>query len=441
MKKSKISPYDIELVSGLKQWGFVIGFLFMLCLLNLGIKYYQFSKLDFDSPQSITAQVSLQYLKTKVEEEKHKDSRSYNYFVLKITDSNNNHFYTTSKEDIISVINRYVRVYGQIKKCSFLQFLKSCYMTSYSISLLHKRDYRDKFRNYIDKQHEDKNQNEKNLVGNFYRTLFMADTLELEWRNISNKLGLAHIIAISGFHLGILSAVLYVLFCLPYRFFQRRYFTYRNEAYDLGFLILICMFGYLLILDYQPSFFRSFIMASLGFWVYFSGIRLLSFSLLFFTFALCIAIFPTMLLNIGFILSVSGVFYIFLFIKYFPKISKIPYWIYFNLSIFLNITTITHYFFPYFSLYQLISIPVSIVFIIFFPLSLVLHFMGVGGFIDSFLLQTLSIDIPFIEYYTPIWWGIFYVGISLLAIRYLIFYWLMNLLSLGFFVFLLLKFL
>lgn len=441
MKKSKFSPYDIELVSGLKQWGLVVGLLLVLCLINLGLKYHQFLKLDFDSPQSITAQVSLQYPKTKIKKENNK-TRSYNYFVLKITDSNNNHFYTTSKEDLKNIINRYVRVYGQVKKCSFLQFLKSCYVMSYRISLLHDRDYRDKIRNYIDGQHKNhESQNKENLIGNFYRTLFIADALDITWRDISNKFGLAHIIAISGFHLGILSTVLYIIFCLPYRYFQQRYFTYRNEAYDLGAFILACMFGYLLILDYQPSFFRSFIMAGLGFWIYFSGIRILSFSLLFFTFALCVAISPAIIFNIGFILSISGVFYIFLFIKHFPKISKIPYWIYFNLSIFLNISTISHYFFPYFSPYQLISIPISIIFIIFFPLSLGLHFVGVGGLIDPFLLQALSLKPPFIEYYAPIWWVIFYVSISILAIRYLIFYWLINLMGLGFFILLLLKFL
>ncbi|WP_095274206.1 ComEC/Rec2 family competence protein [Helicobacter sp. 11S03491-1] len=418
----------------------MIGILVVVFVYSLGHKYYEFSKIDFSSPQEIHAQVLLQYEKFKKKTSKYNQNATDHYFVLKLMDLERNIFYTISKEDIKMIANRYVRVYGQIRECSFMQFLKSCYINAYSISLLHKRDFRDKIRSYIDTQHQNDG-NAHNLIGNLYRALFIADPLDKSWREISNALGLAHIIAISGFHLGILSTFLYVLFRPFYRYFQRRYFSYRNEAYDLGGLVLIFMFGYLLLLDYQPSFFRSFIMAIVGFFVYFSGIRIFSFSLLFFVCLFCIAFFPALVLNAGFILSVAGVFYIFLFIKHFPKISKIPYWICFDIAIFLNITSIVHYFFPYFSPYQFISIPVSILFIIFFPLSLVSHFLRLGDFLDYFLLKALLVKPPVIEYYTSIWWVIFYVGISLYAFKSKIAYWFLNALSVGFFIFLLLKYL
>ncbi|MDO7253491.1 ComEC/Rec2 family competence protein [Helicobacter cappadocius] len=453
MKKSKVSPYGIELIDGKKEWFCVIIILVLICIINLGIKYYQFSNLNFTSPQEIFGQIILQYPKTKEKELKSGLKKINHYFVLKISDFNGNIFYATTKEDIKNIINRYGRFYGQLSKCNFIQFLKSCYLNVYSISLLHQRDYRDKIRDFIDFQHPiksiesvglDKPTNQKyqeNLVGNLYRALFIADPLHKSWRDLSNTLGLAHIIAISGFHLGILSAFLYALFCPFYRYFQKRYFPYRNEAYDLGSIILAFMFAYLLLLDYQPSFFRSFVMAAMGFLVYFSGVRLVSFPLLFFVCLFCIAFSPSIIFNIGFILSVAGVFYIFLFMRHFPKISKIPYWICFNFAIFWNIAPIVHYFFPYFSPYQLISIPVGIVFVVFFPLSLVLHFFHWGYFLDDFFWRVLPIKPPFIEYYAPWWLTCSYVVLSLWSIKSQKTYWILNLFSLAFFVFLVLKYL
>ncbi|PAF47389.1 hypothetical protein BKH46_04090 [Helicobacter sp. 12S02634-8] len=427
------------LIEGVREWVFFIGLFVLVFAYSVGEKYRQFSQLDFSKPQEIYAQVVLQYPKSVEKTLKNGTRKIEHYFVLKLSDTNNNIFYTTSKEDLKSIANRYIRLYGQIQKCSFLQFFKSCYVFAYSISLLHKRDYRDTIRDFIDKQHAQAAEGAS--AGNLYRALFIADPLDKQWRDVSNKLGLAHIIAISGFHLGVLSGVFYLVFAPLYRYCQHRYFPYRNEAYDLGALILILMFGYLLILDYQPSFFRSFVMAVLGFLIYYSGIRLLSFSLLFFVCLFCIALFPSLLINIGFILSVAGVFYIFLFIKHCPKMHKIFYAILFNFAIFFNIAPIVHYFFPYFTPYQLISIPVSIAFIVFFPLSLGLHALGFGGVMDKFLLQGAALNPPFIEYYAP---GIFvlaYVGLSLCAIYSKKMYVLLNLWSIGFFIVLLWRYL
>ncbi|PAF54335.1 hypothetical protein BKH42_01935 [Helicobacter sp. 13S00482-2] len=445
-----MSPYAIELIDGKKEWFYAISILIFIFIFNLGIKYYHFLQLNFTSPQEFFGQITLQYPKTKEKELKDGSKKITHYFVLKISDFDGNTFYTTTREDIKNITNRYARFYGQLSQCDFIKFLKSCYLNVYSISLLYQRDYRDKIRDFIDSQHpiESKDfsdsvgqKHQVNLVGNLYRALFIADPLHKDWRDLSNTLGLSHIIAISGFHLGILSAFLYALFCPFYRYFQRRYFSYRNEAYDLGMIVLSFMFAYLVLLDYQPSFFRSFVMATVGFLVYFSGLRLVSFPLLFFVCLFCLAFFPNLIFNIGFILSVAGVFYIFLFMRHFPKISKIPYWICFNFTIFWNIDPIVHYFFPYFSPYQLICIPVGIIFIVFFPLSLVLHFFHYGSFLDAFFWSILPIKPPFIEFYAPWWLSLSYIGLSLWSIKSQKAYWILNLSSMAFFAFLVLKYL
>ncbi|CCF81630.1 DNA transfer protein [Helicobacter bizzozeronii CCUG 35545] len=70
----------------------------------------------------------------------------------------------------------------------------------------------------------------------------------------------------------------YALFKIPYTFLQQRYFPYRNRTYDLGVLVLLVMGVYLVLLDFQPSFLRAFVMAVGAFALFFSGVELLSFA-------------------------------------------------------------------------------------------------------------------------------------------------------------------
>ena len=76
---------------------------------------------------------------------------------------------------------------------------------------------------------------------------------------------------------------------------------------------------------------------------------------------------------------------------------------------------IVHYFFPYFSLYQCVSIPISIAFVVIFPLVVGLHSVGLGGVFDRILDVVLAWQIPYIEVYTPLWFLGLYVGVSALA--------------------------
>lgn len=63
-------------------------------------------------------------------------------------------------------------------------------------------------------------------------------------------------------------------------------------------------------------FFRAFLMGLLGFLACFFGVRLLSFKLLILACCIAIALLPKLLFSVGFLLSVCGVWYIFLFLKH-----------------------------------------------------------------------------------------------------------------------------
>lgn len=402
IKKPNATPFSIRLFTRPYQW-----FLFFsLCIgifgLNLWANYRDYQSYAQDKPITLYAQVQLQYQKTK---------NHRTYFVLKLEDKKGHTFYTTSHLDLKPLEYKNLRIYGKMAKCSFLEFLRSCYFHSFTLSLLPDESLKTPLRSWVNSQHQDENS------AILYRALFFADNINLAWRQFSNVTGIAHIIAISGFHLGVLSLMVFSLAFLFYRPLQKRYFPYRNIYYDLGVVVLVFMFLYLLLLDFQPSFFRAFLMAFFGFIFYYSGIKLFSFENLILATSIGAALFPSFLWNIGFILSVFGVFYIILFIIHMPKIPLLGYFLVFDCAIFLLMGPVVHFYFPYFSPYQFISIPISMAFILFFPVVLGLHLIGLGGIFDSLYHWALSQKIDFIEFFTPLWLFISYTLASLLAIK------------------------
>lgn len=424
---------SVECLSGWRQWLCFVLFCVSVFGISLYFEYrsYQFYT-ESKQPQEILAQVVAQYAKSK-------NGRDF-YQVLKLKTSDGAVFFTTSNEEIRDLSHRFVRIYGKIPPCSFMQYLRNCFVNTYRLSLLPQRDYRDKFRYWVDSQHA------SSSVSGLYKSLFIADFLRKEWRDLSNKLGIAHIIAISGFHLGILSLVIGGVLKLLYSGFHR-YVSYRNQVYDIGFITLVCLFGYLVVLDFSPSFLRAFMMVLIGFLVLYSGVRLLSFQLLFVIVSLCLALFPRLIFSVGFILSVSGVFFIYLFIQHFHPILQKAYWqkyfilpFCFNGVIFIDMLIVVHCFFPYFTPLTLISIPLTLVFILFFPLVIALHFVGLGGIFDGFFEWVSGIEIPIIEFYSPWWLLGIVVCLSAVAMWRIWAYWILNLVGLGFFGFLCWKF-
>ncbi|RVY72140.1 ComEC family DNA internalization-related competence protein [Helicobacter pylori] len=396
----------------------------LLLAINLYLEYLNYQKLDFSKPTNLNAQILLQYPKTK-------DQKTY--FVLKLQ-SKNMIFYTTIKEPLKNLQYRHAHFFGRIKSCSFLESLKSCFFQTYSFSLTRKHNFKSHVRHFIDSAHSNA------LVGNLYRALFIGDSLNKDLRDRANALGINHLLAISGFHLGILSVSVYFLFSLFYTPLQKRYFPYRNAFYDIGVLVWVFLLGYLLLLDFLPSFFRAFLMGLLGFLACFFGVRLLSFKLLILACCIAIALLPKLLFSVGFLLSVCGVWYIFLFLKHAQAFFKTSSFlarsfqvISLSVLVFLNMLIIAHAFFPMFSPYQLFSIPLGLIFIVFFPLSLFLHAVGLGSLLDHLLNMPLTI--PTISIPSPLWLLGAHLFLTILSVRFFKVYLSMNVLSAGFFLY------
>lgn len=422
--KDKTFQGAFELLATPKEYLWCGVFLSLLLTINLYLEYLNYQKLDFSKPTSLNAQILLQYPKTK-------DQKTY--FVLKLQ-SKNMIFYTTIKEPLKDLQYRHAQFFGKIKFCSFLESLKSCFFQTYSFSLTRKQDFKSHVRHFIDSAHSNA------LVGNLYRALFIGDSLNKDLRDRANALGINHLLAISGFHLGILSVSVYFLFSLFYTPLQKRYFPYRNAFYDIGVLVWVFLLGYLLLLDFLPSFFRAFLMGLLGFLACFFGVRLLSFKLLILACCIAIALLPKLLFSVGFLLSVCGVWYIFLFLKHTQIFFKTSSFlmrsfqvISLSALIFLNMLIIAHAFFPMFSPYQLFSIPLGLIFIVFFPLSLFLHAVGLGSLLDNILSMPLTI--PTISVSSPLWLLGAHLFLTILSTRFFKVYLSMNVLSMGFFLY------
>ncbi len=422
--KDKTFQGAFELLTTPKEYLLCGVFLSLLLAINLYLEYLNYQKLDFSKPTSLNAQILLQYPKTK-------DQKTY--FVLKLQ-SKGMIFYSTIKEPLKNLQYRYAQFFGKIKPCSFLESLKSCFFQTYSFSLTRKQDFKSHVRRFIDSAHSSA------LAGNLYRALFIGDSLNKDLRDRANALGINHLLAISGFHLGILSVSMYFLFSLFYAPLQKRYFPYRNAFYDIGVLVWVFLLGYLLLLDFLPSFFRAFLMGLLGFLACFFGVRLLSFKLLILACCIAIALLPKLLFSVGFLLSVCGVWYIFLFLKHTQAFFKTSSFlmrsfqvISLSALVFLNMLIIVHAFFPMFSPYQLFSIPLGLIFIVFFPLSLFLHAVGLGSLLDPILNMPLTI--PTISISSPLWLLGAHLFLTILSARFFKVYLSMNVLSAGFFLY------
>ncbi|WQT54733.1 ComEC/Rec2 family competence protein [Helicobacter pylori] len=422
--KDKTFQGAFELLATPKEYLWCGVFLSLLLAINLYLEYLNYQKLDFSKPTSLRAQILLQYPKTK-------DQKTY--FVLKLQ-SKGMIFYTTIKEPLKNLQYRHAQFFGKIKSCSFLESLRSCFFQTYSFSLTRKHNFKSHARHFIDSVHSNA------LVGNLYRALFIGDSLNKDLRDRANALGINHLLAISGFHLGILSMSMYFLFSLFYTPLQKRYFPYRNAFYDIGVLVWVFLLGYLLLLDFLPSFFRAFLMGLLGFLACFFGVRLLSFKLLILACCIAIALLPKLLFSVGFLLSVCGVWYIFLFLKHTQIFFKNSSFlmrsfqaIALSALVFLNMLIIAHAFFPMFSPYQLFSIPLGLIFIVFFPLSLFLHAVGLGSLLDHFLSMPLTI--PTISVPSPLWLLGAHLFLTILSARFFKVYLSMNVLSMGFFLY------
>ena len=251
----------------------------------------------------------------------------------------------------------------------------------------------------------------------------MAFPLDKRVRKNITAFGINHLTALSGFHLGILSAVIILLIAPVYKYFQARFFPYRSRYCDIGAIVLLSLFYYIHITGYPPSLMRAYSMMVVGWLALIDGVEILSFTTLVTAVLILLILMPYFIVSKAFWLSVAGVMYIFILLKNFVNINSwILKLILLPAGIFILMFPVVHSIFEEITVYQLYSPILSVLFVIFYPLSIMLHIIGFGGLFDNLLIKFFNLDIVTYRFLIPLWLTIPYILLSIISIyrRYII---------------------
>jgi competence protein ComEC len=354
------------------------------------------------------------YTYAEVISEKVKRSYGKRYRVLKLRSDNGLQFITTSYTKN-SYANRRLRL--QIfpdENISFRGYLSTFFVKSRIKEVFPLEEtLKERLLQKVAAQHQSE------MLTSFYHAIFFATPLSADLREQIAKLGVSHLIALSGFHLGILWGIIYGLTAMIYRVFQQRYFPYRFILIDVGVATLLVLAWYLWFVGFPPSLVRSYMMLLLGWTVLVLGMELVSFAFLFTVVGVVLALSPSLVVSLGFWFSVAGVFAIFLLLKYTKNLDKrmlsllvIP------IGIFILMLPVVHSTFTVTSPYQLLSPLLSLIFILFYPLVMVLHLLGYGGIFDGVLAGLFKLPCDTSMHLLPIEMMFAYLSLALLSIRY-----------------------
>ena len=188
-------------------------------------------------------------------------------------------------------------------------------------------------------------------------------------------------------------------------------------------------FLYLFFTDFPPSLIRAFVLEAV---LFFYAVRLkdiFSLEVLGVSIFLSFLLFGFKIFSIGYFLSVAGVFYIYLFFKYFKPTFLNS--VVLSFYLFVVMFIVSHYFFGYFNFYQFFSPIVSLLFSIFYPISIILHLLGIGGIFDNILLDYFSLGKDFVILKVPLFIFIFFLILSFFAYFNKKAFWGLNLFSIG----------
>ncbi|WP_066161223.1 ComEC/Rec2 family competence protein [Aliarcobacter skirrowii] len=348
------------------------------------------------------------------------------FTILKLKGEGFEFFASFSKDNNFEKLDL-INVVIDTRNISFFDYLKGFFTKILYFERGEKNNsVKEKIIKNIEENHDDL------MIRELFNALFLAIPVSSQLRDIITAYGIAHVVALSGFHIVVLSFVIYWILYFPYSFLQNRYFPYRNRRFDILLITMAILFYYLLLTDIVPSLLRAFVLFSLGLYLLRSNIKVISYITLFYTFLIVIALFPQYIFNIGFWFSIFAVFYIYLFIQYFKNGNKILLYIFFNIWMFLIFNPIVHFFFTQTAIEQFYSIPITIFFTIFYPLEIVAHIFNISSYFDNYLKIFLENKIYVYEVFTPLYFFILYILFSFFSIWSKKSFFILNILMIGF---------
>ncbi|GAB6044585.1 ComEC/Rec2 family competence protein [Caminibacter profundus] len=364
--------------------------LFLLLVFRFQISFLEYLNFKYFPVKEIEARVFAQYKKK-------------NYYVLKLKNDEVT-FYTTSRENLKNLLNEKVKLKIFTKDITFWGYLTKFYAPSFDLKL----EPVSKVEKYIESQHS------SIVLSNLFKALFLGESMEYSTRIKLSTLGVSHLFALSGLHLGFISFLLYFLLSPIYNLFHKK-FPYRNKFVDLGIIVLLIEFLYLKITSFPPSLIRAFVMEVVLFFFFVTLRNVFSIKVLVLTFLVSFYIFSMKIINIGFLLSIVGVYYIYLFFSYFKATFKSG--LVLSFYMFIVMFVWGHYFFGEMNIYQLFSPIVNLLFSIFYPIEAILHIFGVGGLFDSMIEKYLSFGEKFYYVNISFWFLFVFAFFSIIAFK------------------------
>ena len=363
---------------------------FLILLINISIEHKKYEELTNEEIYETRVSILNIY-----------DKKDYQVLKLK---ADNFIFYTSLDKEIKLEKLDILNIAFITKKVTFLDYLKGFYSkTIYFDKLERDRNFKDELIYKINSNH----QNE--MISELFQALFLAIPISSNLRDICTNYGISHLIALSGFHIAVISFVIYWLLFFPYSFFHKRYFPFRNRKFDLLVVCILVLFGYLFFVGIVPSLLRSLIMLLLSVILLRNNITIFSFGTLLYTVLLIISFIPSFIFSLGFWFSVIAVFYIILYMKYFFNMNKYFSFVFFNFWMFLIFNPIVHFYFPQTSYEQFLSPIITVFFTIFYPIEIFAHMFDFAFYFDEYLKFFLEYKMKVFEVFTPLYFFVLYL--------------------------------
>lgn len=399
----------------LKSGSFFVFFLLLVASLSLLLEYRFYRELTrFDDPL-VRAEVIDQ--EVRLIGEKPKTS-------IKFRLDNGSICRCAMSPYLRDLRGREVQVELRVANLTFVDFLKGFRARGtitevYPDLSLKERGYRS-----IASVHED------TWMQELYGALFVATPMSQEFQELVGGMGLSHILSISGYHFGILSLIAYFFLRPLYRSAQSRWFPYRHGNRDLFFIVLAILFGYLWALEFIPPMMRAFGMIVVGYWLYDRGIRIVSLQTLLIAIGVLLAFFPKLFFSLGFWFSSFGVLSIFVFVRYYEYWKPWQIFLVLHVWCYLVLLPISLSIFGNFGWWHIGSIPLALLFNLYYPSVLALHLSPWGDLYDPLLIRMFeSASVATVN--IPMAAGIGSIVLAVLAMRWKWAFWGSGALGLG----------
>lgn len=386
----------------LKSGSLFVLFLLLIASLSLSWEYHTFLELTrFDDPL-VRAEVIDQEIKLIGERPKTS---------MKLRLENGSLCRCAMSPYLRDLRGRDVLIELQTAKVGFLDYLKGFRTRGVIQEVYPELSLKERWYRLIAGKHEDAQMKE------LYGALFVATPMSSDFQTLVGAMGLSHILSISGYHFGILSLIAYVILRRPYGWLQNRYFPYRHGNRDLFFMVFLLLFLYLWALEFIPPMVRSFGMIAVGYWLYDRGIKIVSIQTLIVAVSLLLAFFPKLFFSLGFWFSSFGVLSIFIFVRYYDHWKPWQIFLALHLWCYLVLLPISLSIFGTFGYWHIGSIPLALVFNLYYPSVLFLHLTPWGKLYDPYLLRMFnSGDVHQVA--IPLWIGIVSIVLAVMAMRW-----------------------